>query len=222
MSGCDALDFVMLAASPFRRVLTLGFLGASAALLWATRPHFDLVAPSDQQSASCLSNLSQISRALSLYARDFDDRIPLAVDPADRSNPGIWTNFDDSGTDHAHFARSAPYLHEVLRPYLDSATRFRCPSDTGWSASRLQIGAGAGLFNVRPSSFAKYGTSYYWWTQYSFDLRTVADIPDPSRRAVLFDGDLWHRVGTRELGSELFFDGHAALLNKTQHGAAAP
>ncbi len=210
----------MLSASPIRRVLPIFLLGIGAAALFVTRPRLAPQTPNgDQKSANCLGNLSQISRAYALYARDFDGKIALGVDPEDRFNTRIWQNVGDES--YESFLQNAPFLHTVLRSYVDSAQVFRCPADVGWSVSRLQTdlqsGENRGLSNVFPSSYAKYGTSYYSWTKYGFDLKTFADIPDPGRRVLLFDGDTWH--GSREQGKagELFLDGHAALLNRAQH-----
>lgn len=217
----------MVSASPFRH-LPMGIaLATGAVLLWLTRPRlaFEL-APGQNQSASCLSNLNQIARAYALYARDFDGKIPLAVDPEDRFNPQIWTSQTTSGTLYESFLQTAPFVHIVLRPYVASPTVFRCPSDRGWTTSRLQANALTGgsqaLSNVQPSSFARYGTSYYSWTIYGFNLLGAADISDPARKVVLFDGELWHRSGNREWANELFLDGHARSLSKAQHDSAAP
>lgn len=210
----------MLPATPLRQWSSLMLLGTGVVLLVFTRPQIAPQTPvSDEKSASCLSNLRQISRAYALYARDFDGKIALGVDPEDRFNNRIWRNVGDES--YGDFLQSVPFLHVVLRPYVDAPEVFRCPSDAGWTVSRLQTdritGENRGLSNVHPSSFAKYGTSYYSWTKYGFDLKTFADIPDPGRRVLLFDGDSWH--GSKEQGKagELFMDGHAALLNRRQH-----
>lgn len=207
-----------------RWILPLSLI-LGAWLLFLTRPQLAPRADFGQtQSASCLSNLSAISRAYAQYARDFDGKIPLAVDPEDRFNSQIWQNTGDE--DYQIYLKKAPFLHQVLRPYVASATVFRCPSDVGWPISRLQIdqfsGQNTGLLNVRPSSFAKYGTSYYSWTIYGFDQKTVADIPNPARHTVLFDGDLWHSGPNGNRAGELFLDGHAELLSKAGHDSFAP
>lgn len=215
----------MLPAPPFRRWLPLILLGTGVALLVLTRPRIAAqTSNGDEKSASCLSNLRQISQAYALYARDFDGKIALGIDPEDRFNNSIWQNTGDEA--YESFLQNAPFLHVILRPYINSPAVFHCPADAGWSVSRLQIdletGENLGLSDVFPSSFAKYGTSYYSWTKYGFDLKTFADIPDPGRRVLLFDGDLWH--GSKEQGraGELFMDGHAALLNRGQHAEFAP
>lgn len=215
----------MVPATPLRHLLTLSVLGVGAALLWATRPRFDVsAAPGEAKSASCLSNLSQISRAYALYAGDFGGKIPLAIDPSDRFNKRSWQPKYPGDTDYTFFVQTAPFLHVVLRPYLDSPTTFRCPSDRGWKMSRMDTSMSglSGLPNVLPSSFIKYGTSYYLWTIYGFQLKTVADIENPGRKVVIFDGDLWHGSGAGERMGALFIDGHAEMISQAQHGAFAP
>jgi prepilin-type processing-associated H-X9-DG protein len=79
----------------------------------------------------------------------------------------------------------------------------------GWTQSRLPNSGGSGLRNVRPSAYTKFGTSYLTWTKYGFLLNTAADLTDPGRTVLLFDGDMWHSNSGRELINGLFADGHA-------------
>ncbi len=209
----------MVPATPLRHLLTLTVLGAGVLLLWVTRPRFDASLPGAQNGPSCLNNLRQISRAYALYARDFDGKIALAVDPEDRFNRRIWAPRIDEDTPYQNYLQNAPFLHVVLRPYVDSAQVFHCPADTGWTRSRLNY---QGLPDVRPSSFAKYGTSYYSWTIYGFNLNSVADIENPARKTLLFDGDLWHGNEANPRAGELFIDGHAEYLSQAQHEAFGP
>lgn len=218
----------MVPASPFRHLLSLGLLGLGAVLLYVTRPRLLSSGHSGEApDASCLSNLSQISRAYALYARDFDGKIPLAVDPEDRFNDKLWTPEATGDTPFATYLKTAPFIHVVLRPYLASPQVFRCPADQGWSVSRIaqidpRTGDSIGLQDVRPSSFVKYGTSYYSWTIYGFSLLRASDILHPEQKVILFDGDLCHQSGKQQGAGELFLDGHAAILSRAQHEAAAP
>src|SRR5881628_3390520 len=63
-------------------------------------------ARSKARATACLSNLSQIGKALMMYAQDFDERFPLA-------NPKAFFEPDAN----------------ALRPYLKNEAVRRCPED---------------------------------------------------------------------------------------------
>jgi prepilin-type processing-associated H-X9-DG protein len=171
----------MATVSPLIRFLWLVALGIAAALLFATRPRLESTAFGqrlDADTASCLSNLSEIARAYALYAQDFDGKLP--------------------------------------RPYVASAQVFRCPSDVGWTTSRLSGSLGSAMTNIRPSSFARFGTSYYSLTEYGFAGNSVNDFEDVAEKLLMFDGDLWHSVAGRQGLNGLFADGHVRNLSLQQ------
>ncbi len=212
----------MVTATPLRHFFTLGLLVAGALALIVTRPRLlsqDL--NGSNQSASCLQNLSQISRAFALYARDFDGKLPRAADPEDHFKPQNWNYTLDYGSAFGQDALQAPLLHQVLRPYVSAETTFRCPSDNGWTQTRLPGNDESKLRDVSPSSFLKYGTSYYYSTIYGFQLKCAADIENPAQRLLLFDGDLWHPSGSRPSLNGLFVDGHAQNLSAAQFDASS-
>ncbi len=208
----------MVTATPLSRWFALSALCVGAALLAITRPRpaSRTTSLSGQQAASCLSNLSQISRAVAQYSRDFDGKIPRGVDPEDHFNSQNWSYSDVYGSAFQEDARQAPFLHQILRPYLASSEVFHCPADTGWIQTRLPGGPDAKLRNVSPSSFAEYGTSYYYSTIYGFKLACAADVAIPSQSVLLFDGDLWHSSGARASLNGLFIDGHVQNLSAAQ------
>ena len=205
--------------SLFRRLLPLAFAVPLAVVLIATRPDFERVFnvnSVDPQTAGCLANLGQIGKAYALYARDYDGKIPLGVDPEDRYNPNIWRNDDAYGGAFYDDAKKIPFLHHVLRPYVKSPEVFHCPADVGWTQTRLPTMVQSTLKNVKPSSFAKYGTSYYCFTVWGFSRQTANDIPEPSNALLVFDGDLWHQNAGQELLNGLFADGHVQKLSAQQ------
>jgi len=207
--------------SPFLRALPFLICGAWACVLWLSRPpkaRVLLEGGVDAETASCLSNFGQISRAFALYAQDFDGKIPRGVDPEDRTHPEIWSNHGGGNYNGAFFndAKRVPFLHEILRPYVASREVFHCPADVGWTRSHLPTLAQSSLLDVKPSSFVEYGTSYYVFTKYGFAQLRDDDIENPSQTLLYFDGDLWHVNNNQELLNGLFADGHAQNLSAKQ------
>jgi prepilin-type processing-associated H-X9-DG protein len=185
-------------------------LMAMAGGLWLTRPKVIVKTPASvQRTQSCLANLSRIATAFAQYASDYDGQFPRGVDPEDRYNPGLWQV--EYGGAYKEDSRTAPMLHDLLFPYLHDKEVWHCPDDTGYDISSLP-GFEKGLRNVKPSSYAKYGTSYYYLTLRGFVGRTAFDFADPGRSISLFDGDLWHRPQGRPSVNALFVDGHVQNL----------
>ena len=205
-----------------RRLIPFALVLPFAVALVVTRPNFArLFDPRavDAQTGACLSNLQQIGRAYALYAVDYDGKIPLGVDPADRNDPNIWRDNRAFGGAFYEDAKKIPYLHTILRPYVPSPKTFHCPADVGWTQTKL---AGMGdLNNVKPSSFAQFGTSYYCFTVWGFAQKTADDIPNPGNTLMVFDGDLWHLNAGQELINGLFADGHVQKLSARQFEAFA-
>lgn len=207
-----------LPESRFVRALPIAALVPFGLILLLFKPAPDpktITGGVDPNTASCLDNLNQIGRAFALYAADWDGKIPRGVDPEDRFNPTIWRN-SEYGDAFYTDATKTPYLHEVLRPYVKSREVFHCPADVGWTKSQLTLNADTSLRNVKPSSFAKYGTSYYVYTKYGFSGLSADDIEEPATALLLFDGDLWHLNAGKKLLNGLFADGHAQNLTASQ------
>ena len=204
------------------RVLPAVALALMAAGLWATRPaDWSLGAsPPDADTQTCLSNLNRISAAFAQYAQDYDGKFPRGVDPEDRNNPNIWRYRKDKGYYNA--ANSAPMLHELLQPYTRQAQVWHCPADVGWSGQPLP-GMSSGLTDVHPSSYAKFGTSYYYLTRYGFAGVRARELEYPDQAVALFDGAFWHNSGRSSTPAKnednnkslnaLFADGHVANLS---------
>ncbi|MDQ3815248.1 MAG: hypothetical protein M3347_15100 [Armatimonadota bacterium] len=195
------------------RILPGLALLAMAGALWMTRPTRWNATPAEVgRTQSCLVNLAHIAHAFAHYAQDYDGKFPRGVDPEDRHHPEIWARYNAFEGQYFNDARTAPMLHELLQPYVPHHKVWRCPEDIGWEVSRLPTLRESPLRRVKPSSWAKYGTSYYYFTIHGFAEMTASDLNDPSRSLILFDGDLWHRAGGQPSLNGLFADGHTQNL----------
>jgi prepilin-type processing-associated H-X9-DG protein len=175
--------------------------------------------------------LSRIAQAFVQYAEDYDGKFPRGVDPEDRNNPQMWNPDRDEtpygsgsrGFDYSNDARTAPMLHDLLAPYTRDRKVWRCPADIGWSIrarDENSIGNDWGyLRNIRPSSYARFGTSYYYYTDRGFSGWRPEDLREPSLSISLFDGDAWHVVDGQPTINALFADGHVQNLRLGQFNA---
>lgn len=193
-------------------LVVIAIIGVLAALLF---PVF-LTARGKAREAGCISNLRQIGLSIAMYAQDHDGLYPFAVDPADRYTPQIWDGFPD-------FQAIIPYMgmvHEVLQPYAKSPEIFHCPADTGFDIedfTGLEIDPTGTPPNASPSSFKKFGTSYYYRTEIAFRHAGEATFQNPSELNVLFDGaGKWHGslVPFSQRYCTLFGDGHVKNLTR--------
>ncbi len=185
----------------------IGIIAVLSALLFPVLAR----ARAGAQATACLTNLRQIGLAIRAYQQDWDDRYPWAVDPIDKSLPGIWAAYPD----FMGQIPAMPLLHALLLPYARHRELFRCPLDSGYEVADW-VGR---TLDARPTSFARLGTSY----SYRTDI-TRLQIPDgafraPARVAVLFDAcGRWH--GSWDVGewryNVLHGDGHAKSLSRGQ------
>ena len=167
---------------------------------------------------SCISNLRQLGIANSMYAQDSDGLYPFAVDPADYKTPQIW----NSQPDFQALIPFMSHIDEALQPYVKSKEMFHCPADIGFAEedfTGLEIDPTGTPANAFPSSYKKFGTSYYYRTEIAFRHAGEQSIQRPSEVNVLFDGaGHWH--GTNIPPSLRynvgFADGHAKSETRNQ------
>ena len=178
-----------------------------------------LTARGKARESSCQSNLRQISLANSMYAQDYDGLYPFAVDPTDKWTPQIWSLQPEFQAQ----IPSMPLINDALQPFIKSKEIFHCPADTGFDyedfAPGLMIDPSGNPPNANPSSFKKFGTSYYYRTEIAFQHAGENSIQQPAEVNVYFDGaGKWHgslfpavlRYNTA------FADGHAKSLTRAQ------
>jgi general secretion pathway protein G len=193
-------------------LVVIAIIAILAALLF---PVF-ATARAKARQAVCTSNLRQIGLSISMYMEDYDSLYPYAVDPADKYTPQIWSGEPD-------FMKEIPnigMMQDVLQPYVKSKELFHCPADTGFDTEDF-----TGLFidptgtppNANPSSYQKFGTSYYYRTEIAYRHASDSSIQRPAEVNVLFDGaGKWH--GSLFPPSQrycvLFADGHTKNITR--------
>ena len=151
-----------------------------------------------------------------MYAQDNDGLYPYGVDPADRFTPQIWDSFPEFKKE----IPSIPYVHEALQPYIKSSQIFRCASDTGFDVedfTGLEIDPKGNPRNASPSSFQKFGTSYYYRTEITTRHAGEQTFQAPAEVNVLFDGDgKWHGglLPWDKRYATLYGDGHVKNISR--------
>jgi len=140
------------------------------------------------KQSQCLSNLKQIGEAIGLYMADSDDKWPRGVDPADKYTPEIWDAFPDFQKQ----IPDIPLMHDLLIGYCPSKKVWQCPADKGQLIDDISFH----LLDTRPSSYEKYGTSYYYRTELTVRSLTGTSLRDIASVNVYFDGSgAWHTNG---------------------------
>jgi general secretion pathway protein G len=175
------------------------------------------------RTAVCLSNLKQIGTAVAMYVQDYD-RFPRGLDPSDKYSPQIWS----SRPDVQAFLATTPLLQSdvVLGTYLKSAQVWKCPSDTGFDyPEKIPYMLKNPVTDVaeptKPSSFEKFGTSYFYRTDLTWYNKAPEDLNEPGKMNVFFDafGD-WHGAGflawNKKRFNVLFGDYHVKNISLDQ------
>jgi prepilin-type N-terminal cleavage/methylation domain-containing protein/prepilin-type processing-associated H-X9-DG protein len=160
---------------------------------------------------SCVSNLRQVGMAFKMYAQDYDEFYPWAVDPTDKYTPEIWSGFPDFQAQIPNM----PFIHECLQNYIKSQDLFRCPADYGY---KIEDFTGVPL-DASPTSYRKFGTSYNYRTEISFRHAGEATFQTPTDLNVLMDAaGRWHGglVFDRFRYNVLHADGHAKNMDRNK------
>jgi general secretion pathway protein G len=142
----------------------------------------------EAKKTACLSNLSQIGKAMLMYMTDYDDLFPYGLDPVDKNQPVIWSGYPAWYAEIPYM----PMLHEVLQPYIRSREVFHCPSDTGSEVVDNQFPL---VLKSSPSMFATFGSSYFYRTELAFRRQSHSSMQYPAWTNVSFDGcGHWHSL----------------------------
>jgi prepilin-type N-terminal cleavage/methylation domain-containing protein/prepilin-type processing-associated H-X9-DG protein len=204
-SGASRLNSQFKKAFTLVEILVvLGILALLAAILL---PAFATVRGRARQT-SCLSNLKQIGVGVGMYMQDSDGRFPRAVDPIDHAYPAVWSDYPDFSKDIASF----PMINVALQPYLKSTQLFSCPADTGFTQSDFDDVP----LDATPTSFEKFGTSYYYRTELAALNKGELAVQNLAGVNLFFDGKgIWHGtwIPVAKRYNCLFADFHVKNIN---------
>lgn len=165
-------------------LVVIGIIAIIAAILF---PVMMRAKQSGKQSA-CLSNLRQIGGAFGSYMADSDDKWPRGVDPADKYTPQIWDEFPDFQREIPNI----PLMHDLLLSYCPSLKVWECGADKGQVLDDVSFEP----MDTRPSTFEKYGTSYFYRTELTVRNLSGTSLEDLANINVYFDGSgAWHTNG---------------------------
>jgi len=171
-----------LAFTLIELMVVIAIIAILAGLLF---PVFARAKAQAKQSA-CISNLKQIGDAMVLYMGDSDDLFPSAVDPADKYDSSIWSNFPQFQA----MIPFMPLMSDVLQPYLKSHEVFHCPSDNGIEVLDNDFPV---KLEGSPTMYSKFGTSYFFRTEIAFKQLTQTSFRLPADVNVMMDGaGSWH------------------------------
>jgi general secretion pathway protein G len=195
-------------------LIVLAVIAILAAILL---PAFATVRGKARQ-ATCASNLRQLGMAITQYTADYD-HFPRGLDPADSETPQIWSGVK---TAQGVVLGEVRLLPDVLDPYVKNRQLWHCPSDIGFDMQELTNTP----LDARPSSFDKFGMSYFYRTELTFLNLSEDRVLHPDKTNVLSDGDgAWHGASILNLNkgrrnNVLFADGHVKSLNPDDYFAA--
>ena len=181
---------------------------------------------------SCASNLHQIGLGVMMYIQDNDDRYPRGGDPIDIDTNAWQRAFKGR---FAADAKALQPLPIVLQPYVKDAELWHCPADTGFRFADMLHPI---PLDAQPTSFAKFGTSYYYRTEIALRRRRTLTVYEPdapytkhgaSEINMIFDGKgNWHGGGTGDPPTAeewnkgrynvLMADGHVVNMTAAQCG----
>lgn len=187
-------------------LVVIAIIAILAALLF---PVFARAKAAAKQTA-CVSNLSQIGKAIGFYMIDYDGIWPHALDASDKYAPQIWNSSPEWQLRIAYM----PMMHEVLQPYVKNRQVFQCPADSG---SRILDNHFPVPFISSPSMFATFGCSYFYRTEIGFRYLSDTSFQLPADVNVMFDAaGHWHGA-ERALSEADTFETSFEKLNKYRY-----
>jgi prepilin-type N-terminal cleavage/methylation domain-containing protein/prepilin-type processing-associated H-X9-DG protein len=193
-------------------LVVIGIIAVLAAMLF---PVF-AAAREKARISRCIANLKQIGNAVDMYASDYDELYPFAKDPADEFCPVIWSDFPQWQA----WIPYMPRLTDALNPYIRTREVWHCPSDHGFTELE-----DTGLpLDGTPSSFAAFGTSYFYRTEICFRQILMGSPARVAEINLIFDAHgSWHGRSQRDSQKRwniLYADGHVKTANRENYDRA--
>lgn len=166
-------------------LVVIGIIAMLAAILF---PVFARAKEAAKRT-SCLSNLSQIGKAMLLYMGDNDDQYPYAVDNSDRLHPEMWASIPTFQADIPNIN----LMQDALADYVKGPQLFRCASDSG---SHVLDDHFPLTYETNGSAFKTFGSSYLYRTEICATHQTQTSLSTPTRINLFFDAaGHWHGSG---------------------------
>lgn len=184
-------------------LVVIGIIAVLAALVF---PVFQ-TARNHSKSSVCLSNLSQVGKAIALYAADYDDRLPRAPDPLTKKL--VLDGKDQFGRPLDDEIRLLPDVRAVLKPYGVSQPLFVCPMDRIDEALANEGGHA-------PTWHQECGSSYDYDDDWVFlGNGTLSGYPKPSQGILSSDRSFFHaRLKENDgMTNALFADLHVKTIS---------
>jgi prepilin-type N-terminal cleavage/methylation domain-containing protein len=97
----------------------------------------------------CASNLRQIGNCFAMYAADWDDYFPTAINAWDRQNPELLSELPKPWN-------AISTITDLLYPYAKSTDLWHCPLDHDWFpryGASYEVNVRAGIFGKPQSQF---------------------------------------------------------------------
>jgi prepilin-type N-terminal cleavage/methylation domain-containing protein len=174
---------------------------------------FGVMARSREQAQStiCLSRLSQLGRAVSMYAADYDDALPFAT--TDENVKMIRAGRRLYGTPLDDYFRTGPDLRALLSAYGFAApVHFQCPSDRKLNQSPNTPAE----LRTRSSWFEEVGDSYRYYGLVDGQVMRLSEHKSPSVSILAEEIEPFHQPSTPLAPGRwdaLMADGHTKALD---------
>lgn len=187
-------------------LIVIAVIAILAALIF---PVFGSVRDKSKQ-AVCLSNLSQIGKAVALYASDYDDRLPWAVSSTHKKAFASGQDvFMEPGFNT--LGKTMPDLRSAVKPYGATEQVFICPLD---HVSPL-IAAQGGF---QPTWYQDCGSSYSYDDHRVIGGGSLSTYPDPSEGILAADLEGFHSTyGPSGITDVLFADIHVKGITNSHY-----
>ncbi|MCW3051169.1 MAG: hypothetical protein JWN14_339, partial [Chthonomonadales bacterium] len=157
------------------------------------------------QGSVCVSNLSQVGKAIGLYASDYDDHLPFAPSCTTAKQLAIGKSVYGDPIDK--IAKNLPDIRTALHPYGVVPLLFRCPLDR---ISEVIASEGG----HRPTFFEEEGSSYSYDDQDALVKSvTFSGFEHPSQKMLSWDIYDGFHDGNR---NTLFADLHVKIVTPSQ------